>query len=65
MPTSNRGQRVPLAYAKAVYWYRKAADQGQVYAQSNLGIMYQPAAECLGDYVQAYLWMDLTLTNER
>ena len=28
-------------YAEVVTWYRRAAEQGHVLAQSNLGLMYQ------------------------
>lgn len=27
-------------YQQAIYWYRKAADQGQINAQGNLGYLY-------------------------
>ncbi|MDB4391109.1 sel1 repeat family protein, partial [Akkermansiaceae bacterium] len=34
------GEKVPTDYAKAAKWYRKAAEQGNTYAQTNLGMMY-------------------------
>ena len=53
---SNRGQRVPRAYAEAVHWYRRAAEQGHVYAQSNLGIMYAEGRGVPRDYAEAVRW---------
>ena len=35
----SHGDDVPENNAEAVKWYRKAADQGDADAQSNLGIM--------------------------
>ena len=35
------GYSVPKDYAKAVKWFRLAADQGDAKAQRNLGCMYQ------------------------
>ena len=35
-----RGEGVPLDYAEAMRWYRKAAEQGIGSAQHNLGRMY-------------------------
>jgi TPR repeat protein len=37
-------------YKQAVYWYQKAADQGDAKAQSNLGIMYAFGKGVLKDY---------------
>ena len=34
------GQGVKQDYKKAILWYEKAANQGDVAAQSNLGNMY-------------------------
>jgi TPR repeat protein len=34
------GEGVPQNYAEAVKWYRKAAEQGDVYAHFNLGLCY-------------------------
>jgi len=35
-----KGEDVPKDYAKAVEWFRKAAEQGHAEAQYNLGVMY-------------------------
>ena len=34
-----KGQGVRQDYAEAVRWYRRAAEQGDVQAQSNLGVL--------------------------
>ena len=36
----SNGQGVKQDYKKAILWYEKAANQGDVAAQSNLGNMY-------------------------
>ena len=46
-------------HAEAARWYRKAADQGYVNAQNNLGVMYQSGQGVPQDIVQAYMWWDL------
>jgi len=37
-------------------WYRKAADQGYVLAQYNLGIEYQLGQSVPQDYAEAIRW---------
>jgi TPR repeat protein len=41
---------------KAVKFYRKAADQGDVYAQNNLGNLYDSGKGVKQDYVEAVNW---------
>ena len=53
---SNHGQRVAQAYAEAARWYRKAAEQGHAYAQSNLGVMYVQGRGVPQDYAEAIRW---------
>ena len=53
---SSRGQPVPQDDAEAVRWYRMAAQQGHVYAQSNLGIMYAEGHGVLQDDAEAVHW---------
>lgn len=43
-------------YAKAVKWYRKAADQGLAVAQYNLGLMYGNGQGLHQDYAEAAKW---------
>eukprot|EP00613_Pedinella_sp_CCMP2098_P018378 CAMPEP_0171758408 /NCGR_PEP_ID=MMETSP0991-20121206/46256_1 /TAXON_ID=483369 /ORGANISM="non described non described, Strain CCMP2098" /LENGTH=44 /DNA_ID= /DNA_START= /DNA_END= /DNA_ORIENTATION= len=41
----------------AVHWYVKAADQGHVRAQFNLGILYQEGEEVAQDVNEAVRWL--------
>ena len=52
----DKGQGVPQDYAEAVKWYRKAADQGNAPAQSNLGLMYDKGQGVPQDYAEAVKW---------
>ena len=51
------------AYGKtkkgAVYWYAVAAEQGNHFAQHNLGGMYYDGEGVPKDYVMAYMWWNL------
>ena len=40
-------------------WYRKAAEQGYAFAQSQLGEMYAKGEGVERDYVKAYAWSSL------
>jgi TPR repeat protein len=42
--------------AQAVYWYRKAAEQGYVTAQAFLGAAYDLGKGVTQDYAQAAAW---------
>ena len=44
-------------YTQAVYWYRKAAEQGVKEAQCNLGIFYHEGKGVTKDYTQAVYWL--------
>ena len=48
---------------EAVKWYRKAAEQGYVMAQYNLGVMYALGQGVPPDYVEAYAWSLLAEEN--
>jgi hypothetical protein len=50
------GQGVPQDYAQALYWYRKAAEQGDADTQSSLGFMYRVGRGVPQDYAQALYW---------
>ena len=50
------GQGVPQDYAEAVKWYRKAADQGDAHAQSNLGACTKKGQGVPQDYAEAVKW---------
>jgi len=52
------GQGAGLDYARAVEWYRKAAEQNHSLAQLNLGMMYAHGQGVARDAVQSRLWLD-------
>ena len=54
-----KGQDAPQDNAKAVGWYKKAAEQGDADAQFNLGFMYSKGLGVPQDYVQAHMWFSL------
>lgn len=41
---------------QAVYWYRKAAEQGDAYAQCDLGLCYADGVGVLQDKQEAVYW---------
>jgi TPR repeat protein len=47
-------------YAEAAGWYRKSADQGNVYAQASLGILYHSGKGLPHDDVQAEMWFTIS-----
>jgi TPR repeat protein len=55
-----QGAGVPKDYVQAVFWFRKAAEQGNATAQVSLGILYDGALEEVKgvpqDYAQAANW---------
>ena len=57
------GEGVLKDYKEAVKLYRKAAEQGNVTAQSNLGVMYDNGQGVLKDYVKAYAWFNVSSAN--
>ena len=53
------GEGASKDYAKAVYWYRKAAKQGDTDAQLNLGLKYAKGEGVPENKVKAYVWWSL------
>ena len=51
---------VPQDDAKAVYWWAKAANQGNAMAQRNLGGMHLRGEGVPEDYVRAYAWSSIS-----
>jgi hypothetical protein len=47
-------------YAEAANWYRKSADQGNVYAQASLGILYHSGKGLPRDDVQSEMWLTIS-----
>ena len=50
------GNGVPLDYAEAVRWYRRAAEQGQAAAQVRLAKMYDEGKGVTQDYAESARW---------
>ena len=50
-------------YVQAAIWFRRAADQGNVIAQSMLGTSYKLGYGVPQDYVQAHMWLNLAASN--
>lgn len=59
------GQGVPRYHAEAVKWFRQAADQGDVIAQTFLGSMYEKGQGVPQDYVQAHMWFNLAAAQQQ
>jgi hypothetical protein len=53
------GKGVAADPALALYWYRKAAEQGDTAAQAKIGSAYALGKGAPRDYVQAYVWLDV------
>jgi hypothetical protein len=53
------GEGVPKDIAEAVRWFRLAADQGDVYAQYNLGVKYVKGEGVPQDSAEAVRWFRL------
>ena len=50
------GEGVPQDYAEAIHWYLKAAEQGDVNAQFNLGLMHDEGQGVAQNYIEASRW---------
>jgi len=50
---------VPEDDAEPATWYRKAAEQGYTWGQSNLGEMYAKGKGVPQNFVLAHMWMNL------
>lgn len=53
------GDGVPLDYAKAMHWYRQAAEQGDKVSQFQIGLMYQTGQGVKADEVEAHRWFTM------
>ena len=56
-PLYAKGTGVPQSHVEAVRWYRKAAEQGHVDAQNNLGAMYAEGTGVPQDDAEAVKWL--------
>ena len=59
----DEGYGVPENDAKAVRWYRRAAEQGYADAQFNLGLMYARGEGVPQEYVEAHKWFNLAASH--
>jgi TPR repeat protein len=53
------GFGVPQNYIAAADLYRRAAEQGDVFAQSRLGLSYDKGHGVRQDFILSYKWLDL------
>ena len=60
----NKGEGVPKDYKQAIYWYTKAAEQGDDEAQFNLGLMYYEGQGVPKDYIQTYAWWNIAASSQ-
>ncbi len=58
-----KGLGVPQDDARAVKWYRKAAEQGDARAQNNLGLMYRNGEGIPKDYAKAHMWLNVAASS--
>ena len=61
----SNGEGVPENNAEAVRWYRLAAEQGDAYAQSDLGFMYSNGEGVPQNNVRAYVWFSIAAAQGR
>jgi hypothetical protein len=64
--TSANGEAVPdvpVDDVEAARWFRLAADQGHVRAQTNLANRYENGRGVPQDYVQAHMWYNLVASR--
>ena len=48
-------------YVEAQHWYREAAEQGDPFAQASLALLYRFGKGVPQDYVQAYMWFQVSV----
>jgi hypothetical protein len=53
----------PRDYARAAQWFRKSAQQGDTFAQRQLGEMYSAGLGFPRDFVSAYMWFNVAATK--
>jgi TPR repeat protein len=63
--TRTRVYAIPAGYTHAAKWYKKAAEQGHMAAQNNLGVMYALGHGVRADLMEAYKWLRLATQAAR
>ena len=53
------GEGVAKNDAESIKWYLKAAEQGHLTSQNQLGFKYAQGTGVVQDYVEAYKWLNL------
>ena len=48
-------------YVEEQHWYREAAEQGDPFSQASLALLYRFGKGVPQDYVQAYMWFQLSV----
>ena len=51
-------------YKQAAFWFFKATEQGNAFAQGKLGYLYMAGIGVEQDKVKAYAWLKLASTNK-
>ena len=59
----DKGDGVTQDYKTAVKWYRLSAEQGNAFAQLNLGLMYALGQGVIKDYVYAHMWSNISAST--
>jgi hypothetical protein len=54
---------LPKDFSQARYWYGKAADQGDPFAEASLGILFNFGKSVPRDYIQAYTWYERAILH--
>lgn len=52
------GRGCPVDYAQAMYWYRKAADAGNMHSKNSIGLCYQKGTGVPQDDAMAASWFE-------
>ncbi|MEA2934676.1 MAG: uncharacterized protein QOD74_1322, partial [Variibacter sp.] len=59
------GRGVPQNYGLAIYWYRRAAEQGNAVGQHLLGLMYDKGMGVATDHVAAHIWLNIAASRTK
>jgi TPR repeat protein len=58
------GRGVTVNFAQAAAWYLKAAEQGDAFAQYQLGLLYEEGNGVPQSHANAYFWLDLAAAGK-